>query len=1713
MAKKKKSSRQKSKKKQGLNTRLVLILALVFVGVVASGGGAYWYFTKGRISTNINAGDAAAAQGDHRKAVKYYGRVLYRNPEHEVALANLIDAYEQIVPITSEESLQYYDARFSALLARANTRRTNAAHFRFLIDEVYYAARVTNLERFWITLQSLCDRVVERFEQTDPLYSEALLYKGMCELRLRDGEMTDDIREDGHIAFPGEEELQAHLLLNPDSDEGRANLAFGRLAVARRLELEGRIGQASKNLLIAEASYEEALRRNPDGIATAIMVLRDLIIRRIVQINKVQNDSSSVNSTEIEELTAKIGVALDHAESIVMSNPGVLPIKVQELLMFFKRADFEHGLDRAIVMLEKYLAAHPEDLRMRLALSDAMFESGDSEGARRVANEVLLAPQQPISLTSLQQFGLRRSASSLLFEIEYRKLNTGEVEEKKANLATVLEARQELAVHLGSDEEHPIALRADARIAMAQKEYRKAAGLFERLIFLGNRVPGSVYRNAAVCLIEIGQSGLALERISTALAVEPMQLDHYLAKAMMQGRLRMPAEGLRTLESLPRGIQSDHEGVVAARQTLILLSKSQNKESIQSVSDPVLRAIGEAERANRVGRSEAAITLLHNAINAAPKPDVRLLGALAQVYNFTGDQEKAVEYMDLAIELHPDNERLRGIRLMYATGDTIALIRSEVERMHPDDPTAQKESYFVSLNQMLAVQRSKVGQYESMGHVENAAMATKKVAAVEAEMNTVRSSVMGNGLSMNSGIFGIQLDEAISLRKWDDAERLIEFGIENNIDEAGGLLILARYKLSRSMHAGSEGDSAEAIEFATEAAIAARQATEVIAWSDTAWVTLGMAFEVVQNNEEAMRAYEQAFRRNPNNPRTAQLYSSMLIRNGEASSTRAISVLRTANELMPSDNIIREAWLAAEVQQGDLKTVLQERYARLRMDPDDRLNMLQLGKLLAGLVPNRALLINDYGEELYPDRRWALMSPQQRQSILDEQLGVWESAVNDILESSSTSPDPSLEQAMIHAEVYRDLDRRSDATRIAQEYISSIEDDPDYISSVLSFSNFLLLSDRGREAEAMMKAAIPKQDMETKPINIALGYLYSQIGDDRRALDHLQLGFQASGRPELRQMIVMALIRLRRFEQAQAEIDATVGTGQPSYESLILMADLEKERSAMAGSQGDGALQRKSRAMHRELLERANQVDIDRLQPYIDLVDSLLVEYGATHEPQLLNQARFILDKGVERLPDSSALIVKRVDILEAQGDLAEAILDLELMLRKFVDSSTLRDRLVIAYLKSGQQSKAEAILNDVIALHPDDARWHEAIGDFYQSLPEAALVRATASYLKAYQINPTRAIIFKLRRVTRGNERWDFNAMIDLIQRSGTAIESDPQLVGLYARALAGKGAYDRADAQLKRSYPMYVAGISAGKMPDSALRQWYEDLYAVYSSRKPELGAALARAMAGADPAYWDSIGLGTYWALYGHIGYSNAIVQQQKVVDRTSVEAPELRAQMLNMLGSYQIAHGDAEMSSRTFKTIIDEYPENSSALNNYAFILAESLGRADEALPYAKQALALDSESTDLLDTISTIYALLGQHENAMVSRLRHHALQPSNAEVVLEISRSYMTDYGDASRALEFAELASKIMPKDPEIMGTLGWSYYRTGESGKGEELLRSSIKLQPTARTHLHMAQVLIDRSRMDMARTHLQAGLDLSPDVVTLEEIKRLQDDIGSG
>ena len=190
-------------------------------------------------------------------------------------------------------------------------------------------------------------------------------------------------------------------------------------------------------------------------------------------------------------------------------------------------------------------------------------------------------------------------------------------------------------------------------------------------------------------------------------------------------------------------------------------------------------------------------------------------------------------------------------------------------------------------------------------------------------------------------------------------------------------------------------------------------------------------------------------------------------------------------------------------------------------------------------------------------------------------------------------------------------------------------------------------------------------------------------------------------------------------------------------------------------------------------------------------------------------------------------------------------------------------------------------------------------------------------------------------------------------------------------------------------------------------------------------------------------------------------------------------------------YQVAHGEAQDAAATFKLIVDQNPQDPGALNNYAYILATELGQPEQALEYATQAASISPDSTAILDTIATIYALTGEHEKAMVSRLRQHSLEPENAAVIISISNAYSDDLGDLEKGLDYAKRANQIMPLDPYVLDTLGWAYYRTGNQAEGEEYIRSSIKSTPTPNAHLHMAYVFIDQGRRDKAKDHLRKAI----------------------
>ncbi|HBZ97266.1 MAG TPA: hypothetical protein DEO57_05415 [Phycisphaerales bacterium] len=1704
-------SKKRKKKKQKLNVKMIALIASSALVLAIVVGGLVTYQYVARNSRNIRAGDQAFAEGKFNQARKYYGRVVYREPDNAAVIEKLLAAYDNIVPLTIEEAREFYGEKQAALMQRAKNTGVREENYLDMAANAYRAARLTNGTVFWGRLQDVAKEMVlpGRFAKDSDAYAMGKLYLGLCQIRLRDGEMTENIDIDGNIKFPGEAELLEHLALRPDSDEGLAGLAFGRLAVARKLGLEGRFGQEQKNLVIAEGAFQNALERSPDGPAVALMVLRDLYIRKVIQNGDIQSDSASVTLEEIEALDRRMQAALDHAESIIAADPVAHEAKLFELLSFISQVDRDNGHARAVVLLEDYLATRPDDDRMRIMLAQSHRSTGDYDAARRNAQLIIDAEQKPISLEAMEQFGMRANAANLLFDVEYERWvgESGEdVEVEGLQLERVLEARKQLDRFLGGNTENVVALNADARIAMGQSRYRDAARLFEQQIFIDGNPTADTLRAAAFSLEKSGQSGLALERMEQAIARDPMSLRHYLAKAKLEGRMGRPMQGIATLESLPPSLQADNDEVRTLKDSLRMLVRGDEFDPSQ-ITDESLRVVRTADAMIRKGQYDEARLVLEAALEAGASSDYRVMGAYAQTLAMLGEFERANEMIDKALEMKPGSPLLASIRDICRNTSPIDRVRMEIEQQELS-PDEAKVNLYVSMRTLAAQQEASAVRLDRSRLSDQAGEARAFAVEANEAADAIETEIASFPVESYPALFEYRFQESMDSGDWEFANELVELSKEHNLDEAGGHLTKARYHRERSSFLREEGDAAGTRAELVNAAESARSATEVSAWSDMTWSMLARMLDELGNQEEAMEAYEEAYRRNPGRQSTVLNYSRRLLDPTTGEPLRALRILREARDLYIGNPLIEDAWMQAEEQVGDKSVVLVRRSQLHDRKPGDRSNAIRLASLLANLEPDYTYIF-DSGYEPMTLRQWNAMPSDRQTMALRELKAAWTEKIDALLVGINEYEDRDMMEAMQHARVYDDLKRPDDAVRVVRGYLESRE--AVEIEEVLVAAQFFIGLDRVMEAAELLLASRRFQNDDSREVDYALGMMHYNSGTIRQCIPYFRSVLEARSSELVEDRLVQALVRTQKFQEARQILEGIQSDVGMNYRTYMLTAILEKARVDAAIAVGDSEVEAEARKQYLSYLEQANVLDPERLTPYISLADSLLEDYSMRREPALLDQALAVVSRGIDRLPESASLVAKRADILEARGDLNAAIMDLEQMSRKYPDSVPIRERLILAYLKTDSLEKAQAAITDGIALMPGEGTWFEALGDYYSSIPTPNIGLATEAYLNAYRRDPSRALLFKINGVTRTASDWDFDAMIDLFQQPQFGVANDPMTIGLYARSLAGKGAYDRAATQLRKEFGILANQIRVGSVHPSMATRWYDDLYVVFAARDGRLGEELAMEMAGPDLDYWNKAGLAQYWSLRGGKSDLDRAIELQKEVVEMARELGEVELGMsYSNLGSFQIGRGLEDESLETFMRLVELQPENAVALNNYAYVLATSMNKPEEALEYAVKAVRLDSSSLQILDTMATIYQMLGRHEDSLSSRLRLHQLYPADLNTLLAICDSYQRHMEDPAKAAEFAKLAMRVKPEDPRVLDAMGWATYRTGNVMEGEDFIRKSIRLAPTASAHVHLAQVFMSRSELGKASEQLRLAEDLAPDTETKAEIDRLKDDI---
>lgn len=349
--------------------------------------------------------------------------------------------------------------------------------------------------------------------------------------------------------------------------------------------------------------------------------------------------------------------------------------------------------------------------------------------------------------------------------------------------------------------------------------------------------------------------------------------------------------------------------------------------------------------------------------------------------------------------------------------------------------------------------------------------------------------------------------------------------------------------------------------------------------------------------------------------------------------------------------------------------------------------------------------------------------------------------------------------------------------------------------------------------------------------------------------------------------------------------------------------------------------------------------------------------------------------------------------------------------------------RLLAQYrLEAGQTQQAIALLEEVRALNPSDA-------DVVLTLSEL--------YAAEGDMEESEAVLASLHDIPE-------NASVEMLaDRAATLLSSTQQaeetdtIEALLSTILSREPTHYRAlvmRGQLRFERGAYA---EAARLLSRALDEnprevevWFQAALAHLEAGTPEEAAATAEEGLVLFPGAF---------ILHRLAGYSHLEAGQTHRAldhltdaldrgDRTGALSGRERSALLATIGGLEAQQGDTTAAEAAYAEALDADPSNATALNNYAYSLAEREARLDEALAMAEQAVEIAPRQAAFLDTLGWVHYKLGNLYDARTWIERAVATGEASAAVHEHL--------GDVLQALDLPEQArthwQQALEQDPD---------------------------------------------------------------------------------
>jgi tetratricopeptide (TPR) repeat protein len=468
------------------------------------------------------------------------------------------------------------------------------------------------------------------------------------------------------------------------------------------------------------------------------------------------------------------------------------------------------------------------------------------------------------------------------------------------------------------------------------------------------------------------------------------------------------------------------------------------------------------------------------------------------------------------------------------------------------------------------------------------------------------------------------------------------------------------------------------------------------------------------------------------------------------------------------------------------------------------------------------------------------------------------------------------------------------------------------------------------------------------------------------------------------------LIKNRDFDEA-SQLLSGLGDIGPSGDAL---------RALIATNQGD----------HEEAIRLVSiAIDADPGQAV------LFYERAAIYSqnPDRLTEAMQDLNAALTLNPGHLLSRRLMVGLYVKQGQRNEAIRELRTMVSRNPSYAEGRLMLIQMLSQDGELTSARLLTRAGIELTPENPTWYSVMAGL--AIKSKQPQEAIDSFKTVLELAPTPGNLLTLASYQINNDRAAEATAV--LREYAEMVNQQPVLQAAMGRALLTSGSAEQSNQVSSRA-------LERSKN--------FDQLMAVVGQLRQSLSVdeteALLKSLANPPSKLWVGLALAQ---LQLQRGDPDAAVQQLMDVESLVSAQDEPGRQAYDLVLAISLHHaGKAEQALPIYQRAEKSQPDNTSVLNNMAYLLAEDLNRPQEALPLVERALKLSPGNAQILDTLGWVQFKLGQTDQAKATLETSIAAQPLSANH-LHLAR-VLKEQGYKAQARQHLKTAADLAEQNNE---------------------------------------------------------------------------------